>query len=142
MATDSIVSVVLSRGPERYAVPDVVGQPLDSARASLAEASLGVGIITEDWDPAVPVGSVVSSDPPVGEELRSGTLIDLVVSKGPKPVRLANYAGSPADEVTAELQAAGLVVTSTEEFSSEYSEGLVISTTPGKASISLSTSLG
>ena len=132
VATDSTVSVVLSRGPERYAVPDLVGQPLESARATLAEASLGVGVITEDWDPAVAVGSVVSTDPPVGDELRSGTLIDLVVSKGPKPVRLANYAGSPADEVTAELEAAGLVVTSTDEFSSAYSEGLVISTSPGK----------
>ncbi|MBM3687005.1 MAG: Stk1 family PASTA domain-containing Ser/Thr kinase [Actinobacteria bacterium] len=132
VAADSVVAVVLSRGPERYAVPDVLGQPLEAARSALADAQLGVGVITEEWDPAVAIGAVVSVDPAVGEELRSGTLVDLIVSKGPKPVRLADYAGSPADDVRAELEAAGLVVKSTEEFSAEYAEGLVVSTTPGK----------
>ena len=131
-AVDSAVTVVLSRGPERYAVPDVRGQPLEAAKSAITGANLAVGIITEDWDPEVPVGSVVSADPPIGDELRPGSLVDLIVSKGPKPVRLADYAGSPADDVRAELEAAGLVVTSTEEFSTEYAEGLVVSTTPGK----------
>jgi serine/threonine-protein kinase len=131
-AVDSAVTVVLSRGPERYAVPDVRGQPLEAAKSAITGANLAVGIITEDWDAEVPVGSVVSADPPIGDELRPGSLVDIVVSKGPKPVKLADYAGSPADDVRAELEAAGLVVTSTEEFSTEYAEGLVVSTTPGK----------
>ena len=131
-AVDSAVTVVLSRGPERYAVPDVRGQPLEAAKSAITGANLAVGIITEDWDAEVPVGSVVSADPPIGDELRPGSLVDIIVSKGPKPVRLADYAGSPADDVRAELEAAGLVVTSTEEFSTEYAEGLVVSTTPGK----------
>jgi serine/threonine-protein kinase len=131
-AVDSVVTVVLSRGPERYAVPDVRGQPLEAAKSAITGANLAVGIITEDWDSEVPAGSVVSADPPIGDELRPGSLVDIIVSKGPKPVRLADYAGSPADDVRAELEAAGLVVTSTEEFSTEYAEGLVVSTTPGK----------
>ncbi len=131
-ATDSVVSVVLSLGPERYAVPDVRGEPLEAARTAITEANLVVGIITEDWDSEVPAGSVASTEPAAGDELKPGTAVDLVVSKGPKPVRLAGYAGSPADEVRAELQAAGLVVTETEEFSTEYAAGLVISTSPGK----------
>jgi serine/threonine-protein kinase len=131
-AVDSAVTVVLSRGPERYAVPDVRGQPLEAAKSAITGANLAVGIITEDWDAEVPVGSVVSADPPIGDELRPGSLVDIIVSKGPKPVKLADYAGSPADDVRAELEAAGLVVTSTEEFSTEYAEGLVVSTTPGK----------
>ena len=131
-AVDSAVTVVLSRGPERYAVPDVRGQPLEAAKSAITGANLAVGIITEDWDPEVPAGSVVSADPPIGDELRPGSLVDIVVSKGPKPVRLADYAGSPADDVRTELEAAGLVVTSTEEFSTEFAEGLVVSTTPGK----------
>ena len=131
-AVDSAVTVVLSRGPERYAVPDVRGQPLEAAKSAITGANLAVGIITEDWDPEVPAGSVVSADPPIGDELRPGSLVDIVVSKGPKPVRLADYAGSPADDVRAELEAAGLVVTSTEEFSTEFAEGLVVSTAPGK----------
>ena len=131
-AANSAVAVVLSRGPERYAVPDVRGDPLEAAKTAITEANLLVGVITEDWDPEVPAGSVASTEPPFGDELKPGTPVDIIVSKGPKPVRLANYAGSPASEVQAELEGAGLVVTVKEEFSTEFAEGLVISTLPGK----------
>ncbi|MEY4169425.1 MAG: hypothetical protein RLZ94_498, partial [Actinomycetota bacterium] len=131
-AADSVVSVVLSKGPERYAVPDVKGKPLAEAEAALVEAKLAVGVITEDWDPAVPDGSVASTDPPVGEELKPGSLVNIVVSKGPKPVKLPNLAGVALAEAQAQLEAAGLVVTTTEEFSTEYAEGQVVSSTPPK----------
>ena len=131
-AADSVVSVVLSKGPERYAVPDVKGKPLAQAEAALVEAKLAVGVITEDWDPAVPDGSVASTDPPVGEELKPGSLVNIVVSKGPKPVKLPNLAGVALAEAQAQLEAAGLVVTTTEEFSTEYAEGQVVSSTPPK----------
>jgi beta-lactam-binding protein with PASTA domain len=131
-AADSAVSVVVSLGPERYAVPDVRGEPLATAQAAITGATLAVGVITEEWDADIPVGSVVSTDPAVGDELKSGALINLVVSKGPKPVKLPGLAGTDAVEATTQLEAAGLVVTTTEEFSTEYAEGLVISSSPGK----------
>lgn len=131
-AADSVVSVVISRGPERYAVPDVRGEPLAAAEAAITEANLGVGVITEEWDPQVPVGAIASTDPAIGEELKPGALVNLVVSKGPKPVKLPALAGVEASEATAQLEAAGLVVTSTEEFSTEYAAGLVVSSSPGK----------
>jgi serine/threonine-protein kinase len=131
-AADSVISVVLSKGPERYAVPDVKGKPLAEAEAALVEAKLAVGVITEDWDPTVPDGSVASTDPPVGDELKPGSLVNLVVSKGPKPVKLPNLAGVAVAEAQAQLEAAGLVVTTTEEFSTEYAEGQVVSSTPAK----------
>ena len=129
---DSLISVVLSQGPERYAVPDVVGEPLAIARTTLSEANLGVGIITEDWDSSIAAGSIVSTVPGVGEELMSGTLIDIVVSKGPKPVKIPGLTGVPADEASAQLEAAGLIVTTSEEFSGSIASGLVISTSPDK----------
>jgi eukaryotic-like serine/threonine-protein kinase len=132
VAVDSVVSVIISSGPERYAVPDVRGDPLETAQAAITEANLAVGAVTEAWDAQIPSGSVVSTTPEAGEELKSGTLVELVVSKGPKPVKLGNYIGSPADEVRAELEGAGLIVTATEEFSTQYAKGLVVSTTPTK----------
>ncbi|MGA1660865.1 MAG: Stk1 family PASTA domain-containing Ser/Thr kinase [Candidatus Nanopelagicales bacterium] len=131
-AAESTVSVVLSRGPERYAVPDVRGEPLAAAQTAITDASLAVGAITEDWDAEIPVGSVVSTDPEIGDELKPGALVNLVVSKGPKPVKLPGLAGVEASEATAQLEAAGLVVTTTEEFSTEYASGLVVSSTPAK----------
>ncbi|MFM1964982.1 MAG: Serine/threonine-protein kinase, partial [Actinomycetota bacterium] len=109
-AADSAVTVVLSRGPERYAVPDVKGKPLAEAQAAITEANLAVGVITEDWDPVVPDGSVASTDPAIGDELKPGSLVNIVVSKGPKPVKLPNLAGVELSEAQAQLEAAGLVV--------------------------------
>jgi serine/threonine-protein kinase len=131
-AADSVVTVVLSLGPERYAVPDVRGKPLAEAEATIVEAKLAVGVITEDWDPQVPEGSVASADPPVGDELKPGSLVNLVVSKGPKPVKLPDLVGVNAAEAQAQLEAAGLVVTTTEEFSTEFAEGQVVSSSPAK----------
>jgi serine/threonine-protein kinase len=131
-AADSVVSVVLSRGPERYAVPDVRGKPLADAQAAITEANLAVGVITEDWDAEIADGSVVSTDPAIGDELRPGALVNIVVSKGPKPVKLPNLAGVEAAEATAQLEAAGLVVTTTEEFSTEFAAGRVVSSSPAK----------
>lgn len=132
VAVQSSVAVVLSLGPERYAVPDVRGSPLAEATATLESGKLTVGTVTEEWNATVPTGDVVSSNPEAGTELKSGSTVALVISKGPKPVKIPALAGTPADEARALLEGEGLVVTVTEDYSTEFSEGLVISTTPGK----------
>ncbi len=47
-------------------------------------------------------------------------------------MKIPGLAGTPVDEARALLEADGLVVTVTEDFSSEYAADLVISSTPGK----------
>ena len=131
-ASGATVDVVISLGPERSAVPKLTGLTVDEANAALTEAKLAPGTTTDEYDPIIAVGKVVSSNPPEGEQLKPGTVVDLVVSKGPKPVKIPNLAGTPADEAKAQLEAEGLVVTTSEDFSTTYSEGQVISSTPGK----------
>ena len=131
-ANGSAVSVVLSLGPERYAVPQLTGLTVEQATAALTEAKLTLGTQTEDFDPVVAIGKIIESTPPEGELLKPGTVVDIVVSKGPKPVKIPNLAGANADEAKTQLEGAGLVVTTSEDFSTEYAEGLVISTTPAK----------
>ena len=126
----SAVAVVISLGPERFGVPELIGLTVDEASAALASASLALGSVSEEYDPVAPVGQVIATDPPVGESLKSGTPVNLVVSKGPKPVKVPDLAGTPVDEAKAQLEDEGLVVTVTEEFSSDYSFGNVISTNP------------
>ena len=131
-ANGSAVSVVLSLGPERYAVPQLTGLTVEQATAALTDAKLTLGTQTEDFDPVVAIGKIIESTPPEGELLKPGTVVDIVVSKGPKPVKIPNLAGANADEAKTQLEGAGLVVTTSEDFSTEYAEGLVISTTPAK----------
>ncbi|MFM9133860.1 MAG: Stk1 family PASTA domain-containing Ser/Thr kinase [bacterium] len=126
----SAVAVVLSLGPERYDVPALIGLTVDEASAALASANLALGSVSEEYDPVAPLGQVIATDPPVGDSVKSGTPVNLVVSRGPKPVKIPDLAGTPLDDATAQLEDAGLLVTVTEEFSSDYSFGNVISTTP------------
>lgn len=64
----SAVDMVVSSGPEQVEVPDVTGQDLDSALATLG--GLGLGYTPVGVESDVPEGTVISTDP-VG-----GTMID------------------------------------------------------------------
>ena len=53
------VAVVVSKGPERYAVPDVSGQSPQQASAAISAAGLVPGATEQAFDNAAPSGSVV-----------------------------------------------------------------------------------
>lgn len=83
------VDLVISLGPApQVSVPDVVGLDQASAEAGIVAASLTVGSVTQQNDPIVPVGEVISQNPVGGSlaDLDSG--VDLVISLGPQPLVL------------------------------------------------------
>lgn len=128
---DGTVTVVLSLGKERYDVPKLKGMTEDEAQDELEATSLGFGTTTERWSDTVPEGQVISSSPKAGTTLRPDTPVDLVISKGPKPVDLRDWVGKPLDDALNWLQARGLdgeVVG--EEFSDSVEEGSIISMDP------------
>lgn len=99
-------------GPGAYTtVPDgLVGAELAVAEAALTKDGLGTST-SEEFDPAVPAGSVVDVDPDEGGRVPRGGTVDLVVSKGPDLRTVpAELVGLPAADVTAQLEAAGFVV--------------------------------
>jgi len=92
-------------------VPDgLVGVERARAEAILAEVGLTADI-AEDFHDTVPVGSVVSTDPPAGEPVAKGGTVTLVVSKGPY-LRVVpdGLVGASAEEARAALEAVGFVV--------------------------------
>ncbi|MER5642264.1 Stk1 family PASTA domain-containing Ser/Thr kinase [Kitasatospora sp. NPDC002227] len=90
------VKVVLSKGPQRIAVPNLLGLTLDQARESLTGANLTVGSTTDAYSDAVPAGQVVSADPATGTRLAVGSPVALVLSKGMTPV--PNVVGMTQEE--------------------------------------------
>jgi serine/threonine-protein kinase len=123
------ISVVVSRGPELVRVPSVDGLIQEEAERLLAEARLEVRI-TADYDEEVGRGRVIGQSPAGGTTLETGQTVELVVSKGRPPVNVPNVEGSSEADAGALLEAAGLGVKVTEEFSSEVRRGLVISQSP------------
>ncbi|WP_280700012.1 Stk1 family PASTA domain-containing Ser/Thr kinase [Kitasatospora sp. GP82] len=99
------VKVTLSKGPERIAVPEVTGKPLDQARKALTDARLTPGTTTEEYNDTVPKGSVISAAPAAGQQVAVNTPVALVVSKGMTPV--PNVVGLSKDDATKALADAG-----------------------------------
>lgn len=131
----SQVALLLSRGPERYAVPTVRGLTPEAARGALAAGHLTVGTVSEAFDETIPAGQVISSNPVAGTPLRPDASVALVVSKGRQPVTLANWTGKAAADALAAFTKVGLKGTVTEEFSEKVAKGIVISQAPTKGPI-------
>jgi beta-lactam-binding protein with PASTA domain/serine/threonine protein kinase len=125
------VTVTLSLGKERYDVPELKGMTEDDAQDALAARHLAFGTSQERWSDTVPRGEVITSKPKTGTTLRPDTAVDLLVSKGPKPVTLKDWVGEDGDDALAWLEDKGLdgeVVS--EEYSDTVDDGDVISMDP------------
>ncbi len=126
----STVSAVVSRGPERYAVPQVAGFTVDDATTAITDATLTVGATTAAYDDKLATGLVVRTDPAASTSLKRDQAVALVVSKGPAPVKLPAAVGTDATKATTTLTKAGLKVTTSQDFSKTIAAGSVISMTP------------
>ena len=130
------VVLTVSKGTERYAVPTLVGSTATEAKARLAENRLTLGGSSEAYDEKTPAGQIVSSTPKAGTQLRRGTAVTIVVSKGRQPIDVTDYTGKPADQAVAALTDAGLRVDATkQEFSTDVPKGSVISQSPATGTL-------
>ncbi|HEX6150337.1 Stk1 family PASTA domain-containing Ser/Thr kinase, partial [Nocardioides sp.] len=130
------VTLVLSLGKERYDVPKVRGMTEDEAQDALAEQNLQFGESIGRWSQSVPAGTILGSDPEVGTSLKPDSIVNLFISEGPKPIRVKDFTGKPADVAEQELGDRGLVVERGEpQFSDTVPEGNVISQTPASGTL-------
>jgi beta-lactam-binding protein with PASTA domain len=104
----SNVRLVVSTGPPRETVPDVVGQTESDAIAALTAAGFKADVTQAFSDKKA--GIVVSQEPKAGSSLEDGSAVALTVSKGGKPVTVPDVVGTTSSEATATLQNAGLKV--------------------------------
>ncbi|QWZ10536.1 Stk1 family PASTA domain-containing Ser/Thr kinase [Nocardioides panacis] len=133
---DGTVTAVVSQGPERHEVPALRGTDLDSAQAALQDAGLGFGDATYRFSEKVAKGVVLAADPKPGTELKRDAAVDLVVSKGPQPVKVRDYTGEDADAATKALEKRGFEVDrGTEENSDSVAKGDVITQNPSSGTL-------
>ncbi len=123
------ITLVLSRGKERYQVPDVRGRPQSDAEAALRKLKL-VPEVTKRYDEKVAIGLVVAQSPANGQTVRPNTLVSLVVSLGPAPVPVPSVVGLAIDEAKQRLTDLGLRVTETKKYSETVDKDVVIAQQP------------
>ncbi|SDZ06839.1 serine/threonine protein kinase [Micromonospora pattaloongensis] len=102
------ITLILSLGPERYQVPDVLGKTFELAQVELDSARLTVARGPDRFDNNLPAGTVVAVDPPVGTQVKPGDKVTVVISKGKAPITVPNVIGKNITEARAILQQLGL----------------------------------
>lgn len=130
VAANGTVSVVLSKGPERYRVPNVKGMSQDDASQLLSDNNLETGQILQDYSRKWPQGQIMRTDPAVGTPLKRGTAVSLTVSMGPEPVVVPSVTNQTVEQAQAALSAAGFRVKTTEQYDDSVALGRVISSNP------------
>ena len=122
---------VISQGRERYQIPDLKGRTLDDAEVTLGKLRLEVGAISTAFDEKVDKGKVIKAeDFRVGSEVKRGTAVDLVVSKGRKPIDITDYTGRRGSEAEEGLDKAGFKVEVDRRYSDDVKRGYVVSQSP------------
>ena len=118
------VTLLLSAGPPPVALPKVTGQTEAEARAALDRAGFVV-TTGHRTDEDVQAGKVIAQQPS-DERAPPGSEIHLVISDGPKPVKVPNVVGKSFDEAAKTLTAKRFKVSRQEEYSDTVPAGQVI----------------
>ena len=124
------VGVVISLGPERHKVPDVRNKTLDDAQQALDESKLEYGDAVQRFDEKIAKGRVITTDPVIGTALRRNAAVDVVVSKGPRPIKIPDFTGKPADPAQAALERRGFKVDTTEVNDDTVPKGRIVTQSP------------
>jgi serine/threonine protein kinase/beta-lactam-binding protein with PASTA domain len=127
----------VSDGPILHALPDISQQDQATAQGTLATMGLALNVAAQQYDEAVPAGSILAwsvggTPNPVGQQVPTGTGIDVVVSQGPAPRTIPDLVNHSFDETNAALTGAQLQVQQLEpQFNDTVAAGNVIALNPG-----------
>ncbi len=125
------ITLVLSRGKERHAVPDVRGEERRAAEAKLRAAKLTPQVTTRH-DDTVPTGQVISQSLRAGQLVRPATTVILTVSTGPPPVIVPNLIGDDVGDAEAQLVTLGFEVQIKRTYNETVPKDAVISQNPSR----------
>ena len=131
VAPSGTVRAIVSKGKERYDIPNLNGLQQDGATTALQERNLLVGAISEEFSADIPKGYIIRSNPRAGESVKRNTAVDIIISKGIEQIALGDYKGKIGEQALNELTDAGFDVQTQYVFSEDLPVGVIISQTPG-----------
>ena len=127
---DTLVTIIVSVGPEAYPIPYVVDLETERAIYVIEESGFTIGQKIEVNDDNVPIGFIISQNPMAGKKMGPGSTVDLVISSGPSLIELGDLSRKSVEDATQILETLGLAFETLEEYSEDIEEGLVSGTLP------------
>lgn len=128
----NISSIMESIVPEETAdkkieVPQLVGKSIsDAEKYANSDNPYTIVVLSEEFHDSIQEGCIISQTPSYGEQMYSGSVIAVNISKGPEKRVLPNISGKSLSEVSLILTDAGFNPKKVNQSSDEYEEGIVI----------------
>jgi len=127
---DSLVTIIVSVGPEAFPIPYVLDIEIERAIYVVEESGFILGQLLEVNDENVPRGFVISQNPVAGTKMSPGFKVDLVVSKGPSLIEISDLSRKSPEDAVQILETLGFEYELIEEYSEDVEIGLVSGTLP------------
>ena len=127
---DSLVTIIVSVGPEAFPIPYVLDIETERAIYVVEESGFTLGQLLEVNDENIPRGFVISQNPIAGTKMSPGTTVDLVVSKGPSLIEISDLSRKSPEDAIQILETLGFEYELIEEYSEDVEIGLVSGTLP------------
>jgi len=127
---DSLVTIIVSVGPEAFPIPYVLDIETERAIYVVEESGFMLGQLLEVNDENIPRGFVISQNPVAGTKMSPGASVDLVVSKGPGLIEISDLSRKSPEDAIQILETLGFEYELIEEYSEDVEIGLVSGTIP------------
>jgi len=127
---DTLVTIIVSVGPEAFPVPYVVDLEVDRGRYVITESGFNIGQILEVNDDNTPRGFIISQNPVAGTKLGPNSNIDIVVSIGPSLIEISDLSRKSTVDAVQILDTLGINYEFVEEYSENVTVGLISHTEP------------
>ena len=127
---DSLVTIIVSVGPEAFPIPYVLDIETERAIYIVEESGFTLGQLLEVNDENIPRGFIISQNPVAGTKMSPGTTVDLVVSKGPSLIVISDLSRKSPEDAIQILETLGFEYELIEEYTEDVEIGLVSGTIP------------
>lgn len=106
------VHIIISKGPQQIAMPNLVSLSSQRARLILEENGVCLGEFSQTYSDRLNKENVIAQVPPAGAMIKRGNCANLLVSLGnrPKAYKMPNLNGLGLDEAMLFIENAGLTI--------------------------------
>ena len=132
VAEGTEITITVSKGPEAFDVPNVVGMGYEEAEALLYNKGL-IPVRKDKETSQYPENQVIAQSPS-GEKVKNGDSVELTVATSEPAISVTDVSGMTAAQAKSALEKQGLKVVTANSYSDTVEKGKVISQTPAAGS--------
>ncbi len=119
---------------DQASVPNLLGLTQEAAVQSITDNGFNVGNVNQSYNDSYPEGQVCEQTPDAGKSADEGSKIDIVISKGSKPIDQVEVPdltkASDLEAAKKLIESAGLTVGTTSQETNDADEGTIIGQSP------------